>query len=101
MSAEPLGIAETGRHSRVRGDGFSWRTIAKIDALAMEIRAAGESSRRLKSMLDDQAVEKHASAVAEQAGASMSPSTRSAFLKKAFREFPSSSCRLRALPSQS
>jgi hypothetical protein len=50
VSAEPLGIAETGRHSRVRGDGFSWRTIAKIDALAMEIRAAGESSRRLKSM---------------------------------------------------
>jgi NADP-dependent 3-hydroxy acid dehydrogenase YdfG len=45
------------------------RTIAKIDALAKEIRAAGGVVQTAEvDALDDQAVEKYASAVVEQAG---------------------------------
>jgi 3-oxoacyl-[acyl-carrier protein] reductase len=45
------------------------RTITKIDALAKEIPVAGGVVETAEvDALDDQAVEKHASAVADQAG---------------------------------
>jgi hypothetical protein len=87
VSAEPLGVAETGRHSRVRGRRFFLAHYAKIDALAKEIRAArGVVQTAEVDAFDDQAVESTPARWLSRPEALTSPSTRSAFLKKAFIE---------------
>jgi len=54
------------------------RTLAKLNAVAKEISAAGGAAETAQvDALDEQAVEKHADAVAQKAGALMSRSTLS------------------------
>jgi len=54
------------------------RTVAKLNAVAKEISAAGGAAETAQvDALDEQALEKHADAVAQQAGALMSRSTLS------------------------
>jgi len=66
--------------SRARGAKvfLAGRTLAKLDAVAKEISAAGGAAETAQvDALDEQAVEKHADAVAQKAGALMSRSTLS------------------------
>ena len=54
------------------------RTLAKVEAVAEEISAAGRTAEAARvDALDEQTVDEQSNAVAEEAGASTSPSTPS------------------------
>jgi hypothetical protein len=87
-----------------KGRRFSWPVALSQRSTHSQRRSVPqeESSRRLKSMRSTTKSSKSAPAPwLTKPGALMSPSTPSAFLKKASKEFPSSNCRLRTSPSQS
>ena len=65
-----IGAAVAGTFAREGARVFlAGRTLAKLDALAREIRAAGGAAEAAQvDALDEQSVERHADAVAATAG---------------------------------